>query len=412
MIRTPQLAAFRYKNYTLTWLANLFSGAALWTVIVASGWLLFTETNSSSWVGILTFSSMFPLLIASPVGGLIGDKYDRKKIVVFMFIASSLIVLFLAILSMTGILHIMHLVTIAFLGGIARAIKEPSIQALIPNQVPDEHLLNAITLNGATKHGARFLIVAPLAAVDSVGTDGMLLIAALLYGVGAIIMLRVSTVSSGETRSEYGLLKNMFEGVSYIYTHRTLALFIILVAFHCALVMSFESMLPRLSEQKYDANDASLFGYLIMGFGAGSLVGMGLIAGVTNDKYKGNILMLTGIASGVTPILLILSGNILVAIIMASAMGASQATFMAITNTYVQSIAPDRLRGRISSLYVMHAGGVMAFSNLGYGFIADRLTVPPIFVVTGLTFIIIMLVSYAAEPMLRRVYTTGSITWT
>ena len=204
----------------------------------------------------------------------------------------------------------------------------------------------------------------------------------------------------------------MFEGVSYIYTHRTLALFIILVAFHCALVMSFESMLPRLSEQKYDANDASLFGYLIMGFGAGSLVGMGLIAGVTNDKYKGNILMLTGIASGVTPILLILSGNILVAIIMASAMGASQATFMAITNTYVQSIAPDRLRGRISSLYVMHAGGVMAFSNLGYGFIADRLTVPPIFVVTGLTFIIIMLVSYAAEPMLRRVYTTGSITWT
>ena len=201
MIRTPQLAAFRYKNYTLTWLANLFSGAALWTVIVASGWLLFTETNSSGWVGILTFSSMFPLLIASPVGGLIGDKYDRKKIVVFMFIASSLIVLFLAILSMTGILHIVHLVTIAFLGGIARAIKEPSIQALIPNQVPDEHLLNAITLNGATKHGARFLIVAPLAAVDSVGTDGMLLIAALLYGVGAIIMLRVSTVSSGETRS-------------------------------------------------------------------------------------------------------------------------------------------------------------------------------------------------------------------
>jgi MFS family permease len=147
-----------------------------------------------------------------------------------------------------------------------------------------------------------------------------------------------------------------------------------------------------------------------MGFGAGSLVGMALIAGVTNDKYKGNILMLTGIASGVTPILLILSGNILVVIIMASAMGASQATFMAITNTYVQSIAPDRLRGRISSLYVMHAGGIMAFSNLGYGFIADRLTVPPIFVATGLMFIIIMLVSYAVEPILRRVYTTGSIT--
>jgi MFS family permease len=90
-------------------------------------------------------------------------------------------------------------------------------------------------------------------------------------------------------------------------------------------------------------------------------------------------------------------------------MGASQATFMALVNTYVQTIAPDRLRSRISSLYVMHAGGTMAFANLGYGFLADAFSAPPIMLATGAMFIVIVLGAGAGQPTLRRVYTTGQV---
>ena len=90
-------------------------------------------------------------------------------------------------------------------------------------------------------------------------------------------------------------------------------------------------------------------------------------------------------------------------------MGASQATFMALTNTYVQSIAPDRLRGRISSLYLLHTGGIMAFANLGYGFTADAFSAPPILIVTGLLFIAAMAVIGGGQPILRRVFRTGQV---
>ena len=102
------------------------------------------------------------------------------------------------------------------------------------------------------------------------------------------------------------------------------------------------------------------------------------MAGMTSERSKGRLLLITGIISGITPVLLAVSGKLSLAILASAGMGASQATFMALTSTYVQSIAPDRLRGRISSLYLLHTGGIMAFANLGYGFTADTFSAPPI----------------------------------
>ena len=88
-------------------------------------------------------------------------------------------------------------------------------------------------------------------------------------------------------------------------------------------------------------------------------------------------------------------------------MGSSQAMFMALTNTYVQMLAPDQLRGRISSLYILHAGGIMAFANLGYGFMADQISAPPILLVTGVLFIVFLAGLSASQPQLRKIYGTG-----
>ncbi|MDP7578521.1 MAG: MFS transporter, partial [SAR202 cluster bacterium] len=97
------------------------------------------------------------------------------------------------------------------------------------------------------------------------------------------------------------------------------------------------------------------------------------------------------------------------AVFSSAAMGASQGVFMALTSTYVQSIAPDRLRSRISSLYILHAGGIMAFANLGYGFMADVFSAPPILLVTAVIFLVIMLVLSRSQLVLRQVYRTGDV---
>jgi len=282
---------------------------------------------------------------------------------------------------------------------------------LIPNQVPREDLLNAFTLSAATRHGGKLvlLVASPLLAVDSVGVAGVLVMSAVLQLAGTLSMARVLTASRGESGKERGMARGMVEGLVHIYTNRTIALFVIMAAFHCALVMSFDAILPVLSRQELGAIDGSTLGYLVMAFGAGSMVGLLLTAGVRDEARKGQILMWTAVGSGLTPMMLALSDNVPLAVIASAGMGASQATFMALTNTYVQTIAPDRLRGRIGSLYTLHAGGVMAFSNLGYGFAADIFSAPPILFVTGALFVVVLVSLSAGQPVLRRVYRTGEV---
>ena len=408
----PQLAALRHRDYRSTWLAGTFSGAAMWTLIVATTWLVLEKSGSSGWVGIITFSSMVPALFVSPVGGLMGDMYDRRTLAMLMFMLSAALVGTLALLAITDVVELWHVAALSFALGVTRYVREPAMQALIPNQVPKEDLLNALVLNGASRHGARFFglaIAAPLLVTDNIGVDGVLVLSALFHVLGAVMMARTATVSSGATRPEQGFLSKIADGLVYIYTHHAIALFVILVAFHCALVMSFESMLPIFSKDSLGATDASIIGYLAMGFGAGAMVSLLALAGVRDERRKGQLLMLTGLVSGITPILLAASGNVPVAVLAAAGMGASQATFMAITNTYVQTMAPDRLRARISSLYVLHAGGIMAFANLGYGFMADAFSAPMVLVATGALFVVVFASLGAAEPLLRQVYRTGQV---
>ncbi len=412
LVNQPHFAAFRFTDYRHLWIANMFSGSAMWTFIVASSWLVLNQSDKSALVGVITFASLLPFMLVSPVGGLLADRFDRRRLAQVTFWGSFLVNVIIAALAVAGGLQVWHIAVMAFVGGIFRATQEPAVQALIPNQVPSDVLLNAITLNAVTRHGARFfglLVAAPLLAIPSIGVAGVLVLSAIFSGIGVIQIMRTRTVSRGEVRPERGLARGMLDGLIYVYTNKTIALFMIMVMLHCVLVMSFESILPILSRQTLGAEDGSVLGYLVMALGAGALVGILLLAGVTAPKNKGRLLLITGLMSGIALVLLAVSGNVPLAILASIVMGASQATYMALSTAYIQLIAPDRLRGRISSLYLLHTGGMMAFANLGYGFTADALSAPPIFIVTGLAFIVAIAVIGGLQPILRRVYMTGQV---
>ena len=408
----PQFASLKHTDFRNTWFAGMCSGSAMWTFIIATSWLVFEESESSGWVGITTFAAMIPFLVVSPVGGLLGDAFDRRRLASFTFVLGGVVAGALAILAASGLIELWHVALFALVNGTVRSVQEPSMAALVPNQVPRHDLLNALVLNSSSRHGARFLgllVAVPLLEFDYLGVEAVLVLSVAFQLCGGLLMSRVKTVSTGETKSEQGVLGNIVDGMVHIYTNHTLALFVILVAFHCALVMSFESMMPVFSSETLGASDASIFNYLMMGFGAGSLVGMMGLAGVRDDRLKGRILLVTGVASAATPVMLAGSTSIAVAVLLAGAMGAAQATFMALSNTYVQMMVPDSLRARISSLYILHAGGVMAFANLGYGFLADEFSAPPILIVTGALFLAVVVALSANQPILRQVFRTGRV---
>ena len=409
----PHFASLRsYRDFRNIWLTGMFSFGGMWSFIVAASWIAHERSEGSAWVGIITFSSLIPFLVVSPIGGLLADRVERRTLVWVSTIVNTLVAVGVAIAALTGSLELWHLAAAAFVGGGSRSAMEPGIQALIPNQVPQRHILNAITLNGLTHHGSRFfglLVAAPLLAVGGIGPEGVLVLSAVLTGVAIIFAARCRTISRGERTPSSGVLRGMIEGLVYVYTHKTIAIFILLVAFHCALVMSFESIMPVFSAQSLGATDGSYLGYLIMGFGLGSAIGILIVAGVQSERMKGQLLFWTGVTSGLTPIVLAVSGHIVPATLFAGLMGATQATFMAISNAFVLMVAPDRLRGRISSLYVLHAGGIMAFANLGYGFLADQYSAWAIFIVTGVLFVAVVIGMSGSQPMLRRIYRTGQL---
>ena len=388
----------------------MFSGAAMWTFIVAISWLILQKSDRSGDVGIVTFASMLPFLLVSPIAGLIADRMDRQRVARFTFVANGLVTAIVTALVFADVLVLWHLAALTFLSGCMRSMQEPAMASLIPNQVPQEDLLNAITLNAATRHGARFfglLVASPLLAIPFIGVSGVLALSVGCQIMGTIFISLARTRSTGDAMMRTGIMRSMIDGLIYIYTDKMIAIFILLVAFHCALVMSFDSVLPVFSRNELGAMDGSILGYMVMGFGAGSLVGTILMAGVRSERRKGQWLLWTGIISGVSPIMLAFSPNVATAIGVSVIMGGAQSTFMALTTTYVQTLAPDRLRGRISSLYILHAGGIMAFANLGYGFIADAFSSPPIMYMSAIVFLGFLLAFGVSLPDLRRVYRTG-----
>ena len=400
------LAALAYTDYRTLWTANLSSGAAAWALIVARGWLVFELSDSSLWVGVVTFAAMIPRVLVTPFTGYLADRLDRRKVLASMFAVNLVHNLVLAIVVMLGNVEIWHLVVLSFVNGSARAAQMPASQALIPNLVPRQLLLNAIALNQATMNGSRLVgpaAIAPLLATT--GAEGAFFLCTVFYAISLVQSLRITTASTGKIDTRRGFVSNMTDGLVYVYRTPVLRAIVLLALFHCGLTMSFESLLPVLSRQALGAEGAG-FSYLMMAVGAGALIAVFLIAGIRSEVSKGRLFLNLGVLSGLTPAILAASQNMPMALFSAAAMGASQAGFMTITHTMIQAVTPDGVRGRVGAVYSVHIGGMMASANLVNGTLADTVNAPMLLLVGGGLFIGIMFISWQ-RVTLRRIYTRG-----
>lgn len=391
------------------WIASLSSGAASWALIVARGWLVYDLSDTSLWVGLVTFAAMIPRVLVTPFSGYLADRFDRRKVLAWMYGLNLVFNLALGIVVATGVVTIWLVVLLALFNGSIRAAQMPAGQALVPNLVPRRLLLNAIALNQATMNGSRLigpLAIAPLLAMG--GVEAAFFLCTGFYAVSLVQVLRIRTSSTGEVDPDRGFVSNILQGLVYVYRRPVLRAIVIITLFHCGMTMSFESLLPVLSAQRLNASGAG-FSYLMMAVGLGALIAIFGIAGVTNESVKGKLFMTLGVLSGLAPALLALSTGMPMALLGAVAMGASQGGFMTITHTMIQSLTDDSVRGRVGAVYSVHIGGTMATVNLINGGMADYLDAAALLMAAGLGFVAVMLVSWQGVT-LRRIYTGGLLT--
>ncbi len=417
------LAALEYGDFQTLWTANFFAGAAAWALIVARGWIVYEFSDSSLWVGVVTFAAMIPRVAVSPFTGYLSDRFDRRTVLRVMFAINLLHNLVLGFLMLSGSAEIWHIVVLSVVNGSARAAQMPAGQALIPNLVPRTLLLNAIALNQATMHGSRLL--GPLAIIPllaTTGTTGAIFLCAGFYAISLVQTMRLRTASTGVINKRQSFVRNFSEGAVYVYKTPILFSVVVMAIFHCGLVMSFESLLPVLSTKLLDSGDGGAgflllltqilnesgagFSVLMMAVGAGALSSAIILAGISSDVTKGRLFFAFGAMSGLSSLALGLSPNLATALPSAILLGVSSAAFMTLTHTMIQTIVPDGVRGRVGAIYSVHIGGMMASFNLLNGVLADYVGAPLILMVTGFAFALIVMASWQFVTM-RVIYRGG-----
>ncbi|HIN06278.1 MAG TPA: MFS transporter [Dehalococcoidia bacterium] len=403
-IRDRFLLSLQFKDYRNLWIATTCSGAAAWALILARGWLAYDITdNNSLWVGIVTFGAMIPRLFSTPIFGFLADRFDRQTLLRWIFGLNLAHNLILAFLVTQGWIGPWSLLLLSLFNGTLRAGQMTIATALIPNLVPKEHLLNAIALNQATQQGSRLvgaLAIAPLLGL--VNIEAAFWLCSGFYAIGLIQIGLIVTKSTGVIDATQSFARNMVEGFVYVYQRPQILVMVLLVLAHCALTMSYESILPAISEEKLGAGSVGI-AYLLAGVGAGALAASIFMAGVQSTAARGKLFLFFGISSGLGPILMAWSSVDTYSIAAAVVMGINQAGFMTISHTIIQTLTEDKVRGRVAGVYSVHVGGSMAVTNLVNAIFADMFSASAVMAMGGGLFIVVIVLSVGSRQ-LRRIY--------
>lgn len=403
------LPALAYRDYRYMWLGISAGDSASWAMVTARAWLALTlaDQNASTWVGLTIFAAMIPYIIVVPFVGLLADRMIRRNLLAWTLVINLTQAVAMAVLALSGALELWHLVLLSFVSGSARAAQYTASYSMVANLVPKKDLINGYVLESVTFHASRLVgpgLIAPIMATIDPGW--VFVLCSGLYIIGLYLTLQIRTVSTGVVEPSKGMIHNLLAGLRYTYSHRPLLLIMLLIFFHCSLTMSFESLLPVISDVRFDAGGNGVV-YMMMAIGGGALVGSLWVGAIRGERLRGQLLLITGVFSALAPIVLAVAPSLPIGMLATATMGAFQAAFMVITAVIVQLMVPDAIRGRISSIYILHAGGIMAFANLGNGALADVFDPGWLLAIAGPTFLVVMAVSIIASTM-RRIYITGA----
>jgi MFS family permease len=399
--------SLRYRDNRVFWYGTSLSSVGQGAFVVAASWLAY-ELGGSGAVGIVTFATMIPFILATPIGGLLADRTDRRTIILACQTVQCSMALILALQSLFMEIPFPELALLVFITGMSRAVELPTTAAVLPNLVPREALLNSFSLNSLATLGARFtgpVIILPLLAIG--GATSAFFVVAAVY-VPAYLLTRRVPPQRATGIVAVTFAEQVGEGVRYVREHASVALLLGIVMLHCGLTMSFDSTLPLFAEDNLDGSGA-VYSAIVAAVGLGSIVGTLYLAGLRSTTRRGTLLFASAIGGGTFPILLAIANVVPVALAVLFALGATQAIFMTLCFTLVQESAPDHLRGRANGIMLMAAGGIMSFTNLGNGYLADRFGVVPVLGIPALIFLGAIVLLSLGRPALRRIYRDGAL---
>ncbi|MDA1062714.1 MAG: MFS transporter, partial [Chloroflexi bacterium] len=202
------------------------------------------------------------------------------------------------------------------------------------------------------------------------------------------------------------LFSDIGDGFAYVERDPRLVVVLVLVGFHCGATMAFDSMMPTLATVV--GGSSLTFSGIVVGIGAGAIVGTFVVSMLPTEEATGRSFLVVGVGSGLAMLVIGFATTPFMAVTGGVLAGATQASYMALSSTFVQAIVPDAFRGRVMSLYVLLAAGHMAFVNFGFGWLSDGIGVRALLIVPGLLWIVVFVAAVFLLPEVRALVSTGA----
>ncbi len=369
--------SLRHRNFRLYFSGQLLSLNGTWMQNVAQAWLVYRLTQSSVMLGVVAFCSLAPVLLFALYGGLLADRVSRRRMLLVVNSLATLQALTLGILTLGGWIQPLHIVILALLLGVVHALEMPARHSFVAEMVPREDLSNAIALNSSVFNVARFLgpaIAGGLVAWIGEGWVFVINAMTFLAIIGALAAMR-GTREAPPARQGSALM-HIREGVRYARGHRHIRAGLMLVAMMSVVSASTTVLMPVFAKQVY-LGGAELLGILLGSLGVGSLLGALRLAQRTSSEGLDRVIGSAGLGAGAALLAFAWIHSLPLALPALAVVGFCQTTLVASTNTLIQLLVVDTLRGRVMSLFSMIFIGLMPIGSLTAGTLAHYWGVAP-----------------------------------
>jgi len=371
------LRALRNRNYRLFFTGQGLSLIGTWMQSVAMGWLVYRLTNSPFYLGIVGFASQVPVLIAAPLGGVLADRLDRKRILIITQLLSMFQALAVTILAMTGVIQPWHIIILGMLLGAINGFDMPTRQAFVCELVdnPDD-LPNAIALNSFIFNGARLIgppIAGILIALTGEGICFLINAVSFVPVLAAFAAMKIKPITIA--RHNGPLLAGLKEGVSYAFGFVPIRVILILLVFIGLVAMPYAVLLPVFARDVLNG-DSKTLGFLMAASGVGATTGAMFLASQRNVGRLGGIIASSMCTFAIGIIVFSASRTLWFSMIMMALIGFGLMVLIVSLNTLLQTIVDDEKRGRVMSLYSMAFIGMAPLGSLLAGSSAHSIGAP------------------------------------
>ena len=375
--RGGMFRALSHRNFRLFWIGAFLSNVGTWMQAVAQGWLVLQLTNSAFWLGLDAFMATAPGFLFTLLGGVFADLIDRRRLLIYTQVIAGITALALASLVATGAVNRWMVLGFSFVTGCCMALASPSYLAMTYDLVGREDLANAIAMNSTQFQLSR--VVGPALAGVAFRVFGL---AGCFFanGISFVFVVlslwmvrpeRNPSAAAHPVSDRRALWRDLVEGVRYVRNRPRVSSLLILSAVSSFFGAPYFSMVPLYARDIFHLGETGLA--MMMGMaGAGAFLGALLVAYLGDFRRKGWLVLGGATLFGLGITGFALSSRLTLSLGFLFALGFAIVVSVATTNTLLQKLVTDQMRGRVMSMFILSFMGTMPIGNILAGSLSNQ----------------------------------------